>query len=506
MDGFNLYGLEYMNKYYKENYLNNGAHLGTAYPFFSKESPTQFSFNMEAVIDFRRKTGLNVEFDKVALVEKACLPYILGNRTLLKNVERAPWLHSLSQEHWVSETLPSHGKENPNKESFVSDLKAALLEEANNYIGNAKTVGILLSGGMDSRVVAGVVRELQLNNHYVHVVGITWGSSNSRDVVYSQRICQQFNWEFVHFPITAETLHKNIKLSATMGAEVSALHFHTMAEISNLEGVDVILAGSYGDSVGRAEFSGKHVTKLASILPSKVNRLGLIKAELFKDVQQSIIEDAKLPEFYNVGGNNLRKYEIEQEYHYMRRMLQSCMHVVAEKIPFHQMFTAPSVFGLMWGLDPDIRDNKWYEKLLGILPGNLLQIPWARTGKLYHLPEGEADKFDKDYHCYGVWLRRELKDEMLAALNSSNIRDVGVFNEYSLDMLALNWKRANGIGNNQLDEVVSWLASLNAFIQSNRLPKLENSRFSNSFTDYYNTAEGGCYGALYILARNMLNK
>jgi len=34
-----------------------------------------------------------------------------------------------------------------------------------------------------------------------------------------------------------------------MGAEVSPLHLHAIPKINELGGVDVILAGSYGDSV-----------------------------------------------------------------------------------------------------------------------------------------------------------------------------------------------------------------------------------------------------------------
>ncbi|AAZ24796.1 asparagine synthase-related protein [Colwellia psychrerythraea] len=494
-----------MNGNYNKNYIGNGSHLGTIYPLFSKESPSDFFFNMEDIINFRTKNNLNIELDKVALVEKACLPYLLGNRTLITDVERAPWMHSYSNQRWINESLPYHGKSKPNKETFVCDLKTSLSNEAIGYIGKANTVGILLSGGMDSRVVAGVVRDLQKNNRSISVVGITWGNANSRDVIYSQRICQQFGWEFVHFPITAETLHKNIQLSAKMGAEVSALHFHAMSDVADLKGVDVILAGSYGDSVGRAEFSGKHVTKLSSVLPSRINNLGLIKDELFQSALESIRNDAQLPAFHNAGDNNLRKYEIEQECHYMRRMLQSCMHVVAEKIPFYQMFTAPSVFGLMWGLEPNIRNNDWYVELLNILPGQLLQIPWARTGILYHLPEGTADEFDKSYHQYGLWLKTELKDEMLNAMNSKSIRELGIFNEYSLDALVSSWGIAKGASNNRLDEVVSWIASLNTFINNNQSLNLAEE-IPYKYSDYYNTAKGSCYGMLYSLARNYLRK
>lgn len=492
-----------MNEFYKKNYAGQGAHLGGAYPFIANELPNDFFFNMESMIDFRKRKNLSLEIDEVALVEKTCLPYILGDRTLLKNVKRAPWMHSYENQIWINEQLPEHGMRTPDRDSFSLILKTALLKEAADYIGNKKSVGILLSGGMDSRIVAGIVRELQNNNNNLNVTGITWGSSNSRDVVYSQRICEKFGWEFVHCPITAETLHKNIQLSAKMGAEVSALHFHAMNEVANLKGVDVILAGSYGDSVGRAEFSGKHVTKLSSILPKNINRLGLVKSKLLNRVHSQIIDDAKIPEHCNE--NKLRMYEIEQECHYMRRMLQSCMHVIAEKIPFYQMFSTPGVFGLMWGLDPSARDNEWYSKLLAILPGDLLNIPWARTGKLYHLPTGEPDHFEKRYHQYGLWLRTELKDEMLSFLYGSGLRDIGIYNERSLDALASNWKRVNTVSNNMLDETVSWLASFSLFLSDNKL-SFSAEDYTYTSIDYYNTAKGSCYGSLYSFARNALKK
>lgn len=494
-----------VNEFYKKNYLNNGSHLGAIYPFLSKESPEHFSLNMKDAINHRRQQGLNIEFDKVGLVQKTCLPYLLGNRTLVGNVERAPWLHTFSEKGWVREELSIHGNNIPENDSFVYNLKSALLNEASNYIGHAKTVGILLSGGMDSRVVAGVVRELQLNNQHINVVGLTWGSSNSRDVVYSQRICKQFGWDFVHFPITAETLYQNIELSADMGAEVSALHYHAMSQVSRMKGVDIILAGSYGDSVGRAEFSGKHLTKLGSILPNKINRLGLIKAELFREVHRNIIEDAKIPAYYNAEENNLRKYEIEQQYHYMRRMLQTCMHVVADKIAFYQMFTAPSVFSLMWSLNPTVRGNDWYSKLLSVLPGELLKIPWARTGRVYDLPVGDADSFEKGYHQYGLWLRTELKDEMLSNINAPTIRELGIFNDCSLDALISNWKRGSGVSNNKLDEVVLWLCSLSMFIQSNKIQNITEN-YNVTLADYYNAFEARGYGIAYSFARNFLKK
>src|SRR5690606_23496838 len=153
-------------------------------------------------------------------------------------------------------------------------------------------------------------------------------------------------------------------------------------------GIDVILAGSYGDSVGRAEFSGKHLKKLKPMALKLKDDFGLLRHDLFKSSLPHIKRD--LVDNFHLQGEmpRTRRCEIEQQCHYMRRMLQYCMSSISLKIPLYQMFTSPQVFGLMWGLSPDVRDNGWYTLLLGALPGELLDIPWARTGLPYECERG----------------------------------------------------------------------------------------------------------------------
>lgn len=494
-----------MNEFYKENYLEKCRNLGTIYPYFNKELPGEIFTDFNQAFLERKNQGLDLNIDKVGLVEKVCLPYLLGNRTIFEGISRAPWMTSFRNGVFSPVALPEHGLLVPEKDDFTLKLKGVLVNEAKRYIENKKTVGILLSGGMDSRIVAGIVREIQMESPSLMVVGITWGDDSSRDVIYSKRICESFGWSFCHFPITSETLFNNISLSAGMGAEVSALHYHAMDEVSKLKSVDLILAGSYGDSVGRAEFSGKHVTRLGSILPNKLNSFGLVKSSLFDSVCDEIIKDASIPTDLNVPKDSLRQFEIEQECHYMRRMLQTCMHVIGSEIPLHQMFTDPEVFGLMWSLNPIYRNDDWYTFLLKILPGNLLEIPWARTGLTYQSINGSPDAYSKRYHQYGLWLRTDLKDEMLKVLESSSIRDIGVFNTRSLDALKFNWLRSRGVANNKLDEMVIWLASLDCLLNKNKIPKVNYSG-SSMIKDRLNYIKGFGYGATYISARNLLNK
>lgn len=481
------------------------GHLGGIYPFLDEGDPTMASLDIGRIIAAKRARGVTVELDPVGLVTKATLPYLLGDRTLLKGVRRAPWM-ALPEEDgtWTPVDLPPHGHERPDPAHFTRELRRALLDEARAYIGQSGTVGILLSGGMDSRVVAGVVRALQEETDGAFtVVGLTWGRETSRDVIYARRIVERFGWEWRHFPITADTLEENIRHAARLGAEVSPLHLHAMPQVARLEGVDVILAGSYGDSVGRAEFSGRHVTELKSILPGHGDRFGVVRSNALRIAGDAMKNDASVLPHVTDDASPLRRHEIEQQKHYMRRMLQSCMQSIAFEKPLYQMFTTPDVFGRMWRLDPSVRNNDWYRWLLPALPGDLLSIPWARTGKRYDEPSGSPDSHERQYHSYGTWLRGELRDTVCQRVKSDRIKALGLFNERGLDLALRAWCRAGTSSTNSLDELFSWMATLDEFMEIYDIEP-ERPMFEPAFADRLRAFLGGIHAALYVTAREWL--
>jgi len=213
-------------------------------------------------------------------------------------------------------------------------------------------VGLLLSGGLDSRIVAGIVRQLQIEDEIDDVTAFTWGVEDCRDVYYAREITEKFNWNFRHFPLNAELLRENIRHAGELGAEFSPLHLHALPEIRDQANVDVILAGSYGNSIGRAEYSGNHVTDLYKMVPHRLNKFGVLRNNVVSTHRETVHGDAYK---YRTRINRSKTYqfrEIEQQLHYMRRLLQPCMTHVAEQVPLYQLFTAPDVVELMWGLPP----------------------------------------------------------------------------------------------------------------------------------------------------------
>ena len=484
------------------------SHLGGVYPFQDRLLKPSLTLDISVIVGARREANIPLRLDRIALAVKSINPYLLGNRTLLEDVSRAPWMSRLSLNGvWDEEPLPQHGDSYPDPDIFTQQLKAALVEETLCYVESAKTIGILLSGGMDSRVVAGIVREIQQNfDGNFHVVGLTWGNETSRDVVYAKQITERYGWEWKHYPLSAERLASNIIHMGKMGAEVSPVHLHAMPEIAITSGLDVVLAGSYGDSVGRAEFSGKHVSQLKSLSAKQKDRFGILRNDVLSCALAGIRSDLVDSPHLKGQLTNIRRCEIEQELHYMRRMLQCCMNTVAFEKRFYQLFTSPKVFGLMWGLSPEVRNNNWYSLLLAKLPGNLLDIPWARTGKRYNSLDGKPDSLSNTYHEYGNWLRNELKTDIVQRVNSDRIRNLGVFNDRGLDYALGAWARGTTITVNSLDEFFSWLASFHDFLEIYQIDGAQQAIDKNSWIDSVRAIKGGLYANVLIAARNKLRR
>lgn len=492
---------------YNKWWAEIAGHLGGIYPYQDIDNPGFCSIDINELITVRKKRSGLLKLDSTALIAKATLPYLLGDRTLISGFRKAPWLSYPDEKgNWHANSLPCHDIKRPDSEKFVLSLKGALLEEVRSYIKDSKTVGILLSGGMDSRVVAGVVRALQEEmGSSFSVVGLTWGDENSRDVVYARRITERFGWDFKNYSITAATLSENITCMARMGAEVSPFHLHAMPQVAKTDGIDVVLAGSYGDSIGRGEFSGRNLKNIESVFPKSLDPFGIIKLDAIKTAKIELLEDLLVKPHVDSNTSLTRRYEIEQQSHYLRRMLQSCMQVIAKEKQFYQVFTSPAVFGQMWSLDASVRNDDWYKHLLPLLPGDLLSVPWARTGKRYDQPDDSADNYSKGYHAYGYWLRTELKQDVLNKINSETIRGLGFLNQSGLDYALKAWSQANTKGVNRLDELFSWLASLHDFIEIYEVEK-NNQQMIMTLRDHLNALKGGAYASLYIKARERLRQ
>jgi len=478
--------------------------LGGIYPFYSENNKKIFSLDIGKIIEKLPKE--NRIIDEVGLIEIVSKSFLFSNRTLVKRVKRIPWMAKPSKKgnNWEYANIPKHGYIKDDSIGIYETFKKELTNDICDHIKEKKNIGILLSGGLDSRIVAGIVKQLQIDHKFCgDVVALTWGIKNCRDIVYAEEISRRFKWEFIKFELNADILRDNIFISGKMGAQFSPIHLHAMPKIAELKGIDIIIAGSYGDSVGRAEFSGKHITKLQRTVPLYLNKFGLINNQVIKNYKNYVLYDAYNYRKYIKREIEYQYREIEQEMHYMRCKLNSCMNVISKSIPLYQAYVSPKVFSIMWGLHPKIRDSRYYKKILKQLPCNIGNIPWARTGISIICEKNVPDSFLKLNNYYGTWLREDLKDFIIELVKNGEIMKLKIFNEKSIDNLIAIWQKAETKTHNSIDEIISWLASLSVFIRYYDI-KPSEVLYSLNFKDKLNSIVGNVHANLYQKIREKI--
>lgn len=409
------------------------------------------------------------QIDIRSLIEIISRYHCFAERTLVQGIYRTPWMAKPNSTYtdWEFADLPLHGDRLILEAEAAQILFTKLQLEILNYCEGRSTVGVLLSGGMDSRIAAGVLDFLlKTGQMSVNVVAITWGMEQTRDVIYARRIAQRLGWDWLHYPLSAEDLMNNITETAKRGCEYSPVHLHAMPRIRKIKGVDCILAASYGDSVGRAEYSGRHVTQLIPFEQHTLNWFKLLRIDAYKELSAGLAKDITRYRTLFPRSDSYQQHEIDQQAHYMRRKLNHCMAVINEKIPLLHVFSSLDVFGFMWSLSPKVRTNLIYKCMLDLFKTDLSDIPWARTGSPYLSESEPINAYPGLHHRYGEWIRGELYDLIREKALSQSINSLNIFNMQALSSaLAHNRKIAHQVRATKMDEISIWLAALSEFVQ-----------------------------------------
>lgn len=414
-------------KYMFKNY----NHIGFNNPYYFEENG-KFAIhkNFQDVLgSFNHHRSI----DAVAVIELLNKNYMLADRTIIQGIYKTPW-HAKPNDQlnkWIYAKTPEHGKQEIPEEEIAQTLFNKICDEIELYVGTKTKIGVLLSGGMDSRMVAGALDYLIKSGrlHNVKITGLTWGNEGTRDVVYAKEISRRLNWKWKHYTVTTEDLLNNIKEAAKYGCEYSPVHLHAIPQIrDDNSGMEVILAGSYGGSVGRAEYSGKKVKYIKPLIQKIKNVGNFVPKAVYKESLKHIQGDVNR---YHQKFPKEEKYmqnELDYQLHYMRRMLNPCMDLLTEKMEFYQVFTHPNVFGYMWSISPEKRTDLVYKNMLGLFMTKLDDIPWARTGLPFGKKEGIPDSYLKNHHTYPQQIQKLLFEKTQISEHLDRLKPLGVIN------------------------------------------------------------------------------
>ena len=214
-----------------------------------------FASEYKAIIwheDFQKK------MDEEALADFMALGYSLGDKTFFENIKLLP--------HGSVLTFQAEGKllierywdysfrnvDSPLKEvdEYIDRYYDLLKKAVKRQIEGERVIGLPLSGGLDSRALAGMLSKLNFEGE---VKTFSYGNLDCFDVIYGRRIAKKLNHEHTYIPIDSTYLRDNSEsfVWLTEGT-VNCLNAHMMLThtVINENKINTIMTGFLGDTVG----------------------------------------------------------------------------------------------------------------------------------------------------------------------------------------------------------------------------------------------------------------
>ena len=411
--------------------------------------------------------GSQVHLDIAAVASFLSFGMVGEQRTLLREISRRPWMSRVSETgEPLLEPLPPHGFFTGPDDAMAERLYLLLCDEARAACDGYSEIYILLSGGLDSRIIAGVLSRLyQAGEIVAKPVAVTWGLADSRDVVYAKRMAAILGLEWLHVEFGPETVLENIDTTARhLGLLHSPEMLHAMSWFRNVPESSLVIAGSFGDSIGRAEFAGLRLLQLRPQKPN--NTYGILEPAAFQAACADLQRD--LDAIHSRGGPDRLPYA-QNEYWMqgfrMRGGLCHALTIINRYARVYQMFTAPEVFGFVWSLHPTRRNDDIYAALLEKRLPSLAGIPWPRTNRALRGPtDGARGDLRAHYHEYTKWSSGPLCAELSRRVDPEWFEAIGIFDARSIQSLAaLVRSSRERVG--RLNDVWLWLAGFRCFAE-----------------------------------------
>lgn len=350
-------------------------------------------------------------------------------------------------------------------------------------------VGLLLSGGMDSRTLISIILASKPKN----LTLFTFGNEQSMDVKVARRISRDF--ALPHIIIDPNNLSTNNALSDFRNYSVqtlmnnsfsSFLHMQSYNQLSGFDGV--LLDGGFGE-IWRREFLYKLAfwsrrKILAKDFDAILLNLRLHRAEFF---EQEVIDrmskglQNQIEEIYNqlplpgeVGVDNWLdlfaiKTRLVNHYSHEQALLDQSLISI---MPFVQQ----SVLSNLFGVSPHYRkDGKLYRSIIREYKKELFNYPLAKGD--YVMPFGVSSfqiriflklnrmiKKDRPRLFHKYYLLKTLTHQILDIISSRNVLECTFYNRRKIEKIIT--LISAGTEDNRIWNEIDWLLAFESFRQS----------------------------------------
>lgn len=409
-----------------------------------------------------------VHLDIAAVVSFLAFGMVGLDRTLIREITRRPWMSRITADgQVVKEKIPPHGFLTGSDQEIAKHFYRLLCDEARTACVGFSEIYVLLSGGLDSRIIAGVLADLYQHGEIAaKPKAVTWGFSDSRDVVYAKNIAEILDLEWQNIEFGPETILQNIDAAVNhLGLLHSPEYLHNMLWFQTVSKNSLVVAGSFGDSIGRAEFAGLHLLQLQRKSP--INSFMLLKPNVYQGASMELNRD--LDKLYSRADENAPLFAHNEHWMQGFRMRGGLCHalsIINNYANIYQMFSAPDVYKFMWSLHPARRDNNIYAAMLESEFPKLARIPWPRTNRaLKGSTIGAIRNLRPRYHEYTKWSSGPLYSHLLRLVDLDWFDAIGLFNMQSIckvkEMVRGSQERVG-----LLNEIWLWLAGFRKFVET----------------------------------------
>lgn len=349
-------------------------------------------------------------------------------RTNVKQIQRRPWLSSITNSgDTVSDPIPPHDFYWLPYQEIAAKLKEMIYREVLAAC-RGKQVYCLLSGGLDSRIVALTVSRLHHEEQLQGIpTGITWGLENSRDVVYGRQVAKALGFRWIHLPIGPEHLLENLSFGAReLGGLVSPLHWHCIPWFAQLQKEAVVLAGTWGGTIGRGEYLGSSLLEEKHL---KLNNFeGILLPEVYAETKSKLITDSQ--QLYQRIGQRpvYAQREIENQAFYISSGVGLILSWIGVHCTLYQIYTSAEICSFIWSLHPLKRNVNIYRALLEQIGEKVKSIPWSHTNRTVSGGKAGDPNLSQMYHRYAEWISGPLSKTLHERLDFNWFSQTRIFN------------------------------------------------------------------------------
>jgi len=227
-------------------------------PLYYANFKNKFLFCSE-VKGILKDSDFDKEIDEASVADFFSFGYILGDKTFFKHVKILPPASILTyqdgkvsvEQYWDFEYKEDY--KSSTLHDYFEEFAFLLHQAVNRCIKAGNVIGVPLSGGLDSRMIVGMI-----DKKYLPIHTFTYGLPECNDLIFARRVSEEIGTLHHEVILRCENFNEYIRkgIFFTDGM-ISCIHFQTMSILDEMkERVQVALGGILGDVT-----SGDHLRR-----------------------------------------------------------------------------------------------------------------------------------------------------------------------------------------------------------------------------------------------------